>query len=79
MPKIRNPPPRLLDHLVKRWKDGRVSSEDFLELKHWLESDPEVPVGKWYKRFNSGILAGNGGLPSTFLSPGMAVEGEEVK
>jgi hypothetical protein len=78
MPKIKNPPPRLLDHLVERWKDGRVSSDDFLELKHWLESNPDVPTGRWYKRFESGTLAGNGELPSTFLSPGMAVEGEEV-
>lgn len=27
--------------------------EDFTELKHWLESDPEVPAGLWYKRFKN--------------------------
>jgi hypothetical protein len=68
-----------LDHLVKRYREGRISSSDFLELKHWLESDPNVPNGKWYKRFKNGILAGNGEVPSTFLSPGMAVEGQEVQ
>jgi hypothetical protein len=41
MPKIKKPPPKgILDHLVKRYREGRISSSDFLELKHWLESDP---------------------------------------
>jgi hypothetical protein len=44
-----------------------------------MESNPNVPSGEWYKRFKSGTLAGNGELPSTFLAPGMAVEGEEVE
>ena len=80
MPKIRKPPPKgILDHLVQRFREGRISSSVFLALKHWLESDPDVPQGKWFKRFKSGTLAGNGEQPSTFLSPGMAVEGEEVK
>ncbi len=85
MPKIKRPPPKgILNHLIKRCLErgqerGQVSEADFLELKHWLESDPEVPNGKWYKRFKNGILAGNGEMPSTFLSPGMAVEGEEVE
>jgi len=50
-----------------------------VELKHWLESDPIVPTGKWFKRFSNFTLAGNGEMPSTFLTPGMAVEGEEVQ
>jgi hypothetical protein len=50
MPKIRKPPPKgILDHLVQRFREGRISSSDFLELKHWLEPDPDVPDGKWFK------------------------------
>jgi len=64
--------------MVLRYRQGRISSADFLELKHWLESDPDVPNGKWYKRFESGTLAGNGEMPSTFLAPEMVIEGEEV-
>ena len=80
MPKIKLPPPKgSLDHLVKRFREGRISSSDFLELKHWLESDPIVPHGKWFKRFKSGLLAGDGERLSTFLELGMAVEGQEVK
>jgi hypothetical protein len=79
MPKIRKPPPPgILNHLIQRYRERRISSGDFLELKHWLESDPDVPEGKWFKRFRTGVLAGNGATPSTFLAPGMAVEGEEV-
>jgi len=77
--KIKKPPPSgILDHLVKRFRDGRISAADFIELKRWLESDPDVPLGKWYKRFKTFTLAGHGAMPSTFLTPGMAVEGEEV-
>jgi hypothetical protein len=80
MPKIKKPPPAgILDHLIRRYREGRVSSADFLELKHWLESEPNVPKGKWYKRFKTGALAGKGEMPSTFLAPGMAAEGEEVQ
>jgi hypothetical protein len=32
-----------------------------------------------YKRFKTGALAGKGEVPSTFLAPGMAAEGEEVQ
>ncbi len=47
MPKIKRPPPKgSLDHLVKRYLEGRISESDFLELKHWLESNPDVPEGK---------------------------------
>jgi hypothetical protein len=80
MPKIKKPPPPgILGHLTKRYREGRIATAEFVELKHWLESDPNVPDGKWYKRFKTFTLAGNGELPSTFLTPGMAVEGEEVQ
>jgi hypothetical protein len=79
MPKIKKPPPKgILDHLVQRYREGRISSSDFRDLKHWLESDPDVPDGKWFKRFRTGTLAGQGETPSTLLALGMAVEGDEV-
>jgi hypothetical protein len=52
---------------------------DFEMLKHWLESDPDVPAGKWFKRFPKFILAGEGALPKTFLALGMAPFGQEVE
>lgn len=80
MPKIRKPPPSgILNHLIVRFREGRISIEDFNELKHWLESDPDVPAGKWFKRFPKFTLAGEGELPKTFLTAGMASAGEEVR
>jgi len=77
--KIKKPPPRgIMEHLVQRFRDGRITETDFVELKHWLESDPDVPNGRWYKRFRNFTLAGRGEMPLTFLTRGMAVEGEEV-
>lgn len=84
MPKIRRPPPAgVLDHLVARYRDGRIDGRitvrDFKELKHWLESGPDVPLGKWFKRFPKFILAGEGELPKTFLTSDMSPSGEEVE
>jgi hypothetical protein len=52
---------------------------DFDELQDWLNSDPEVPEGKWYKRFPKFTLAGEGELPKTFLKPEMVPHGKEVR
>ena len=80
MPKIRKPPPRgILDHLLDGYRKGRISIDDFTELKHWLESAPEVPPGMWFKRFKMFTLAGEGELPKTFLTPGMVPKGQEVE
>jgi len=67
-----------MDHLLRRHQERLIPSTDLLELKRWIESDPIVPPGKWFKCFSNFILAGNGEMPLTFLTPGMAVEGEEV-
>jgi hypothetical protein len=68
-----------MDHLLKRFREGRVSIDDFTELKRWLESEPDVPSGMWYKRFRKFTLAGEGEFPKTFLSARMHPKGEEVK
>jgi hypothetical protein len=80
MPKIKKPPPkRILDHLIKRYHENRIQISDLFELKRWIESEPTVPSGDWFKRFKTGILAGHGENVATFLEPGMAVKGQEVK
>jgi len=61
MAKVRRPPPAgIVRHLLERFRNGRIAIEDFTELKHWLESDVDVP-----ENFTS---AGEGELPKT--SPG---------
>jgi hypothetical protein len=79
MTKLRTPlPQRAMDHLVQRFKEGRIAASDFLELKHWVESNPDVPDGDWFKRFKTGILVGHGDTATSFLSPGMVAHGTEV-
>jgi hypothetical protein len=67
-----------MKHLLERFRDGRIAVEDFAELKHWLESDVEVPEGPWFKRFAHFTLAGEGEMPKTFLTSRMAPKGTEV-
>jgi hypothetical protein len=79
MPKIKKPPPYFMKHLVDRFREGRIAVADFDELRDWLDSNPEVPHGMWYKRFPKFTLAGEGETPKTFLTSGMAPHGQEVK
>jgi hypothetical protein len=65
-------------HLVERFRDGRIAVSDFEQLKKWLESEPEVPEGIWYKRFLKFTLAGEGEMPKTFLTTEMHPKGEEI-
>jgi hypothetical protein len=68
-----------LDHLLERFREGRISVDDFTELKHWLESEPEVPAGMWFKWFRKFTLAGEGEFPKTFLGAGNASDGRRSK
>jgi len=52
MPKIRrqNLPPALLNHLLARIKDRQISADQLGQLADWLDSEPEVPEGRWIFR-----------------------------
>ena len=47
-------------------------------LATWLETAPEVPHGKWFKRFPEMTVCGEGELIKTFLRLGQIAEGVEV-
>jgi len=68
-----------LDHLLERFREGRISVDDFTGLKHWLESGPEVPAGMWSKRFRKFTLAGEGEFPKDLSDIGHASERRRVK
>lgn len=80
MPKIRrrNLPPALLNHLLERVRSRDISPDQLGELAQWLDSEPEVPTGKWFKRFSGMIACGEGELVKTFLRGGQAASGEEL-
>lgn len=47
----------------------------FLE---WIETEPEVPNGRWFKRFGGMTVCGEGELVRTFLGVGQTPTGEEI-
>jgi hypothetical protein len=68
MPKIERwskLPPAVRAHLAERTRE-RISLEDLNRLRVWIESQPEVPLGRWYKDFGSFKLWGEGRHPKTF-------------
>jgi len=81
MPKIRrlNLPPALLKHLLDRIKDRQISAEQLGLLANWLDTHPEVPMGKWFKRFSGMTVCGEGELIKTFLTIGQLPIGHEVQ
>ena len=80
MPRIRRHglPPRLLDHLLDRVSSRHISADQLGLLADWLALEPEVPEGRWFKRFPSMSVCGEGELIKTFLQPGQVANGEEV-
>lgn len=81
MPKIRreNIPPALFQHLLDRIHSRKIPAEQLALLARWLDSDPEVPEGEWYKRFSGMIVCGEGELIKTFLLPGQHPKGQAVR
>jgi hypothetical protein len=80
MPKVRREslPRPLFRHLVERVREREISTEQLELLLEWLETEPEVPEGRWFKRFAAMTVCGEGELITTFLRSGQAVLGEEL-
>ena len=60
-------PAAVRQHLIDRIRDRHISLADLNALRLWIESQPEVPAGEWYKDFGSFKLCGEGVYPKTFL------------
>jgi len=55
------------------------SLRDQLEaLADWLDTQPEVPSDKWFKRFSGMTICGEGELVKTFLTPNQLAAGKET-
>jgi len=81
MPKIQQWakfPEALRRHLIERMSDRSISLTDLNQLRLWVEANPEVPVGDWYKDFGSFKLCGEGPYPKTFLLPGQPARGTKL-
>ena len=80
MPKVRrqNLPAALFQHLLDRIQQRSIPSSQLGLLAAWLDTQPDVPAGRWFKQFPGMAVCGEGELVKTFLLPGQVPEGEEV-
>lgn len=70
--------PSLLDHLLDRIQERRIDAAQLERLARWLDGEPDVPEGSWFKRFPGVTVGGEGELIRTFLLPGQAPHGTRV-
>lgn len=80
MPKVQRTdiPRALLAHLLLRIEQRSISADALKSLAAWLDTNPEVPIGDWYKRFPTMTVCGKGTLVKTFLTPAQVPIGKEV-
>jgi hypothetical protein len=72
-------PPELFAHLLDRIQHRRIEARQLEVLAEWLDREPEVPDGLWFKRFAGMTGCGTGDLIKTFLLPGQAPKGTRVE
>ena len=80
MPRIRRAdvPPGLLRHLLDRIRTRVITEEQLGLFNDWVLTDPEIPEGKWFRRFPGLIACGEGKLVKAFLRAGQVATGKEV-
>ena len=81
MPKVatwQRLPEAVKQHLIERMRDRSITIADLNQLRLWMESEPEVPEGDWYKDFGTFKLCGSGAYPKTFLLRGQAAKGSSI-
>jgi hypothetical protein len=80
MPKIRRQdiPPALLNHLLDRIIERAISADQLISFADWLDTEPQVPEGRWFKRFSRMTVCGEGELVKTFLTSEQLPTGTEI-
>ena len=80
MPRVRRRhlPEALYEHLLERVEQRHIYGNQLALMVDWLDTQPEVPPGKWFKRFPGMIVCGEGELVKTFLVPGQIPTGAEI-
>lgn len=61
-----------------RVHERSIGADAIEALAAWLDADPEVPNGQWFKRFPAMIVCGEGALIKTVLTPSQAPFGQEL-
>jgi len=66
------------EHLTERMNERAISLADLNQLRIWIESEPEVPEGDWYKDFGSFKICGRGAHAKTFLLATQVAKGTAI-
>ena len=74
----KNVPPALFRHLLDRIQDRQIDASQPALFAAWLDGEPEVPEGPWFKRFAAMAVCGEGELIKTFLLPGQNPKGTRL-
>ena len=59
-------------------EERAIPAEQLGLLADWLDTNPMVPAGRWFKRFPAMTVCGEGELVKTVLSKEQSPFGEEV-
>jgi hypothetical protein len=80
VPRVRrqNLPPALFQHLLDRIQDRQIPTAQLGLLAAWLDTEPDVPEGPWYKQFPGMTVCGEGELIRRFLLPHHVPKGVRV-
>jgi hypothetical protein len=68
----------LFQRLLERVQGRKIPASPLELLAAWLDSEPEVSEGPWYKRFSGMTVCGEGELIKTFLLPTQAPKGRRL-
>ena len=81
MPKLKRSdlPIAVFNHLLVGVQKGRIRVDGVQQLQTWMDSNPTVGQGGWFKRFGDFTVCGRGPLVLTFLRPDQTAVGEEVE
>ena len=81
MPRVRRKDlsPALFRHLLDRIQQRQIDARQLELLARWLDTEPEVPEGPWYKRFSGMTACGEGDLVKTLLTPAQSPKGTAVR
>lgn len=73
-----NFPVGIKQHLERRLLDRKITLDDLNKLRVWVDSDPNLPPGHWFRDFGSFKIVGEGPNPLSFLNSDQIAFGEEI-
>lgn len=81
MPKIQRSgvPAPLLRHLLDRVRVREISLTDLHQFSRWIDGNPTVPGGPWFKSYGGVTIVGDGPLVKSLLRPTQSTAGTEVE